>query len=290
MTTQSKPCFVTLQLPGGSFKVKHHFGHIADPVDKRDFDYCATIAAPFGAIAIPGGLISIDLTEYFRPISDQMQFPSCTANACADTWEAAMIIDKVINRRISLSYAISSTPDMSRMFMWWNGRREMSPDQSSNPESGCYNRLILDSLARFGTASEVTWPYIVENATRRPSLKAFREAVGYVCGNYYAITGLGSARKAALITALTNKHPVVFGTVVEKPFLEYTGGIVPVPSTEIIGLHAMAIVGYDSTKAAFHVRNSWSQYWGEGGYCWLSEEYILHSCSNSFWVMTRGFA
>lgn len=287
MTTQDNLCFITLQTPAGKIKVRYQFGHIADPVDIRDFDYDQKHASV--GIA-PKSQINLDLTEYFRPISDQMQYPSCTANACADAWEAVIIIDKVINKRMSLPYAITNTPDMSRMFLWWNGRREMSPDQSSNPESGCYNRLVVDSLARFGVATEATWPYTVQNATRRPSLKAFRESIGYTCGNYYSITGAGSTRKDALLKALSNNHPIIFGTAIEESFLSYTGGIILLPCNKIVGLHAMDIVGYNYDKRAFRVRNSWSIYWGEGGYCWMAEDYIMNHCSNAFWVITRGYA
>lgn len=41
-----------------------------------------------------------------------------------------------------------------------------------------------------------------------------------------------------------------------------------------LGGHAVTIVGYDDTKRAFRMVNSWGTEWGDAGFLWLSEDFI----------------
>ena len=69
---------------------------------------------------------------------------------------------------------------------------------------------------------------------------------------------------------LANGHPVVFGMLVGENFLRHRGEAVyrgRVLNPDIS--HAMAIVGYDEKRQAFHVMNSWGREWGRNGYAWI---------------------
>ncbi len=37
-------------------------------------------------------------------------------------------------------------------------------------------------------------------------------------------------------------------------------------TSEIIGHHAILVIGYDDTKGAWWIKNSWGTAWGEGGF------------------------
>jgi len=39
--------------------------------------------------------------------------------------------------------------------------------------------------------------------------------------------------------------------------------------------HAMLIVGYDNTKNAFKIINSWGTNWGDNGYSWVNYNFFL---------------
>jgi hypothetical protein len=278
-------------------RIVPQFGWIPDPFDvhKKDLLFSKTSMAR-GAM----GTVSneMDNSQFFRPVSDQFSFPACTANACADAWEAQVITDKV-DAGMSIESAIASTPDLSRMFLWWNGRNEMNPNQSGNAASGCHNRLIFDVLARFGVCTEDLWPYDnallpPENKPRpvvRPSIKASRAAFPNACGAFYSIVET-MGRGALIQQALGARHNVVFGTAIDASFMAYNGtGVIQRPTGTILGLHALVICGYSHTLNAYKVRNSWSEAWGGGmrGYCWMSTDYIEnYSQTNSMWVGTKG--
>lgn len=229
----------------------------------------------------------MDISAYFRPVSDQMAFPSCAANACVDVWESAIIVDKV-KAGMGLEEAVASTPDLSRMFAWWYGRNAMDPCQSANPASGCFLRLIMDTLARFGAPREATWPYTAEFVTRRPTIRAQREAFVNRSDAFYTIGERGDKLFELLRLALAERRSIAFGTKVGAELKVYRGGVLEPPATSIGG-HAMAIVGWSTSLNAFKVRNSWSKAWGIEGHCWLSKKYICdYSETGAFWVVTKG--
>jgi C1A family cysteine protease len=39
--------------------------------------------------------------------------------------------------------------------------------------------------------------------------------------------------------------------------------------------HALVIAGYDDTKKAFRIMNSWSTAWGENGFAWIDYDFFL---------------
>ena len=62
----------------------------------------------------------------------------------------------------------------------------------------------------------------------------------------------------------------------------------PEPRETIMGGHAVCIVGYDDNKGTFKVRNSWSEKWGDKGYCYFPYKYILNpNLASDFWTITR---
>jgi hypothetical protein len=50
------------------------------------------------------------------------------------------------------------------------------------------------------------------------------------------------------------------------------------------GGHAMLIVGYDLAKKHFVVRNSWGDDWGDGGYCYVTADYLKTYAKYGFFV------
>ncbi len=58
----------------------------------------------------------------------------------------------------------------------------------------------------------------------------------------------------------------------------------PLPGEQVVGYHAMLIVGYDESRRMFLVRNSWSASWaaendgGFPGHAWMPYEFITSYC------------
>jgi hypothetical protein len=173
-------------------------------------------------------------------------------------------------------------PDLSRLFLWYYGRLYMDPPRNHDVSSGCYNRMIMEVIARFGVPAEKTWPYLIKNACVRPSITAQREAFHRMSKAFYSIVR-DKNLVDNIIKALNQVPGVTFGTGLGQEFFDYKGGILT-PPNKTVGNHAMVIVGYDPKKKAFKIRNSWSKFWGEQGYGWMSPDYITWSGTKSFWT------
>jgi C1A family cysteine protease len=267
-------------------RMVRNFGWVEDPLDVRDapFSWSPLSTAPTTDTQL------IDNAQYFKEVSNQFSLPACVANACADMMEAATVLDKV-QKGMVLDVARSSTPDLSRMFVWWNARNEMDPSQVNNPNAGTYNRLAMDVLARFGVPTEARWPYDPLKATTRPSIMSYREAFPNRFDAFYSIDMDGDSRLRAIVQALNAKHNVLFGTALANSFMSYSGGSVmhhPGTFDSIIGRHAMVICGWNPAWQAFKIRNSWGQLWGEQGYGWIHADYVTWPGTKSLWVATKG--
>jgi C1A family cysteine protease len=61
----------------------------------------------------------------------------------------------------------------------------------------------------------------------------------------------------------------------DKPSVEKTG-VIPMPkkNEEMLGGHAICIMGYDNKKRRFKFKNSWSTAWGEKGYGYIPYKYV----------------
>jgi len=263
-------------------KTKMHYGWLPDPVDTRDLRLSAT------RIDTLQGVVKdeMDNASLFRPISNQYGFPNCQSNATADAWESLEIVQR-IDGGMSLAEAIAATTDLSRMFIWFNARQLMDPPAGYYPKMGCFNRLAMDVIHRHGVCTETRWPYIPENAARRPSIMAYREAFYHRSSGFYSIPETGTERHDIIRRTLANQHSVVFGTSLGEAWKTYTSGILQTPTGKRIANHAMVIVGWSKARNAYKIRNSHGSKFGENGYCWMSRGYVCdYEYTRSLWVPT----
>ena len=66
--------------------------------------------------------------------------------------------------------------------------------------------------------------------------------------------------------ALCDRGPVIACMAIYSDFLYYRAGVYRPTTSETVGLHAVAVVGYDDKAGCWIVKNSWSQEWGEEGF------------------------
>ena len=77
----------------------------------------------------------------------------------------------------------------------------------------------------------------------------------------------------AVKSQLARGVPVIFSMRVGSKVRGQRGDGVIESDEGDIGGHAMVAVGYDNTKQAFRIQNSWGRNWGDGGYGWFSYEF-----------------
>jgi hypothetical protein len=267
----------------GIFEV---FGYLPDPPkkagEKPDFDFTTKLLPKLKVVSTG----DVDLSAHTSS-TNQYSASSCAGNATADSVEVLNSIAGL--PKIQLSRLFIYTLARNLMDMDGDGRSDIDKD------AGTYIRLCFDILARFGIcredlgSKEGGWPYDLDKIATLPSLKAMRAATAHRIHGYYKIYEDGDYRLEFILEALRAYHPVVFGTSVTRAFtqLRGEGPVGPPEGQTTIGGHAMMIVGFDSQKG-FLIKNSWGDFWGNGGFCYMTPEYIAWSGTSDIWVPTKG--
>lgn len=152
-------------------------------------------------------------------------------------------------------------------------------------EDGSYTVDALSLLVSRGNVLEKAFPYDPNNCTLLPTSKQINDASTYTSLSYFRI----DLDIENLKRHLANSFPIIISITVDNSFQTYSGGIFSKWNNIKPGGHAMVIVGYDETKKAFKLINSWGTWWGENGFCWLSytafqqntrEAYIFYNKKN----------
>jgi hypothetical protein len=70
-------------------------------------------------------------------------------------------------------------------------------------------------------------------------------------------------------------HPVVVGLRLTAQW-ERPGEVIGPPEGEVVGGHAVCLVGYqrDGNGVQVRVRNSWGPQWGDGGEVWVDAAHL----------------
>lgn len=257
----------------GGWKPDNTMPDVASHVDLKFEDHVAKIEAAGAAAPNQGQEVNgvLDLRPWCSPIEDQSSASSCVGNGTVGALEFLQLRNG------------QPLLDLSRLFVYYNARL-MTQDQDK--DNGTYIRLAFGTLSSLGTCSEAKWPYDLSKLFIRPTWGSYREAYPNKVDSYYSIDGSGQTRIDFVKRALRAQHVVVFGMIVDQDYMNYTGGVVPMPKQVRVnsGGHCQVIVGFDDNKQCWIVRNSWGTGWGEAGYAYVPYAYLDASDANDFWV------
>ena len=208
-----------------------------------------------GVVALPA---LVDLSAKMPSVGDQGAEGSCVGWATAyamrgyeareDVWSA--IAPKSTDPTLNFS--------ASFVYNQLNG----------GSDSGITIPAALNLLQQKGAATLADMPYVAGQYTTQPSAAAVADAAHYKLASYgyIAPTDLTSMK-----VQLAAGIPVILAIEVYNNFFSlganqvYTGA-----AGTLAGGHAISAVGYDDTKQAVEIINSWGPYWGTSGYGWIS--------------------
>ena len=126
----------------------------------------------------------------------------------------------------------------------------------------------LNLVQQIGAVSMSDFPYI-EATCDLPTIAVSERGADYKIKNY---NRLGRGDLFGIKEALSNEKPVVAGMYVYPTFYAWEGSGVYEAETgaeEARDYHAVTIVGYDDSKEALKIFNSWGTEWGDDGYAWV---------------------
>jgi hypothetical protein len=148
--------------------------------------------------------------------------------------------------------------------------------QALSVDGGAFIKDGIEFLEITGVVEERAWPYRSGeyNLPPPPNLAAAKR---------YRITEAKRLVTLVDMRRALNSGPAIAGIAVyDSTLLTPTGGIVhmPRPKEQVIGGHAICIVGYDDTKKLLKFQNSWGASWGDHGYGYLPYDYFREQSSD----------
>lgn len=250
---------------------KHGLGWVPDKPDQRDYIFRPRVLGP---VKLPD---KVDLRKQCPKVYDQGQLGSCTANALG----AAFDFDRKKQGKDFM------TP--SRLFIYWN---ERDMEGTVDVDAGASIRDGVKVLVKLGTCDEESWPYDIDQFTKKPNTPAYKEAQKNQALTYQRIMRPLQDATQDMLICLSRGYPFVAGISVYESF-EGVGpaksGIIPMPRTSerLLGGHAILVIGYDTRKQWFICRNSWGQGWGDKGYFYMPFAYLTNrTLSSDFWLIS----
>ncbi|HEU4544330.1 MAG TPA: C1 family peptidase [Jiangellaceae bacterium] len=240
-------------------------GYRKDLDDERDHRFSARPKA--------GGPLPdlVDHSGSVPRVLDQGSTNSCVGHA----WASALQLGQIIDGNPS-----AELPSPLAIYSW--ARAEHGEDRL---DEGTYLRAAARAVQHFGFPSFGLWPTDAARVNERPGPSVFRDAHDRRGLRGYQRVVFGDTE--SIRRALAGGSPVVFGTTIREGFFDVDGrSVIDHEGGALAGGHAMAVVGYrwhESTKM-FHYRwlNSWSAAWGDGGFCWVTENRML--LAQDLWI------
>lgn len=199
---------------------------------------------------------SADLSPLLPQPGDQGQQASCVGWAVA---YAMKTYQEGVERRWPLDQPSSQ---FSPAFIYNQIRR------SQDCGGGTFLPDALNLVQRAGAAPLSDFPYTPQACTAVPSAAVSQRARQFAIADWRRVDTRDQLEVKAYVAA---GIPVMIGMRVDEPFMRLRG---PVTYNQYSGVslggHALLVMGYDDSRAAFRVINSWGTGWGDGGFGWIS--------------------
>lgn len=136
--------------------------------------------------------------------------------------------------------------------------------------AGSYVTSGLNLLKSQGVCRWSVMPYTDYSCSTYPNSTQKADAAYYKISSYSTVSRTTSAIKAQLAAG----NPVIVAGQVNNAFMYLTANqILSTFSGSSLGGHCYCVVGYDDTKGAFKVMNSWGTSWGTSGFGWIKYGY-----------------
>ena len=239
----------------------------------------------------------VDLESKFPPIGDQGSYGTCVVWASGYNLKTAL---DGIDKNLTTAQLASPSYQTSPADLWY-----AIPSASKGTDcNGTNFEPALTALISSGAASLSEVPYSRVDVSCSGSAKGNSSAK---LANFRKIAD-GESNQGMTVANfkyyLSQRRPIVIGARLGDRFMAWNSSSVINYDTYVKegmqhAYHAMVLSGYDDSKHAFRVRNSWGTSWGDNGSIWVDYDFFLSSFvfaafvaqnTNSVSVSTTGIA
>lgn len=221
----------------------------------------------------------VDLSSKFPPIGDQGNYGTCVAWAVGYNLKTAL---NGIDNQWSASQLSQTQNQTSPKDIFW---AIPSASKGSNC-NGTQFEAAMDALISRGGASLATVPYTgLGDCSQSPQANWTEDAGDNKLVNYRKIAD-GSNTSSMTVnnfkSYLAEGRPIAFGAKLGDRFMKWKSDAVIDYDTYLNpgmqhAYHALVLAGYDDSKGAFKVINSWGKTWGNTGTIWVDYDFFVSS-------------
>jgi hypothetical protein len=249
-------------------------GYKKDPVDPRDFPALKLLGAPRN---LP---LEASLESLVRRVRDQLSSSSCVGQSTSSAAEIRLDKMGIKHENVSAigTYKIART---------WGRSLEKEPLE----DEGAFIRQAFKGIRETGLIPERVAPFLLDTINDELTWDELQAASTYRVKEWYRISDYGTGKTEGICSAIAQGYPVVFGIDVDRAFQDHYGsGVLKAPGKNRIGGHAMCLVGYRTVNGSRQYRglNSWGTSWGDKGFYWCDESFILDVSMGDACVMQIG--
>jgi len=139
--------------------------------------------------------------------------------------------------------------------------------------SGTSMQLALDFIVTNGICTYQSMPYSSTNGcSLLPTTSQSSEALNYKINSYSKII---NTDKDAIKSMVSQNHPVIVAILADNSFVTAQPGFIWKTFSGSGNLpHCIVICGYDDSKNAYKIMNSWGTTWGDAGFSWIDYDFF----------------
>ena len=238
-------------------------------------------------------LLRVDLEARDRYLKVNPQLPelqlACSANLSAFDWRNSGKVTPVKNQDgCGSCWAFASEGAYEGSYAIRNGTLQDTSEQDPLSCSGggtCGGGWwsgVFDWLISHGDATEASYPYTATDSACNTSVAAPYRAVAWA----YVIPSGGIPTVAQTKQALCDHGPLAVAVLATPALQAYTSGVFNEHDTTHGINHGITLIGWDDSKHAWLIKNSWSAGWGMAGYMWI--DYNSNNITyGAAWVQAR---
>jgi hypothetical protein len=227
-----------------------------------------------------GGLpTATDLSSKFPPIGDQGKYGTCVTWAVGYNMKTAL--NGIDNQWTKTQLAQASNQTSPRdLFL------AIPSSQKGSNCNGTQFESAMDQLITRGGASLASVPYTNLGDCSETPLPAWNQEAGdNRLVNYRKIADKNNAASMTVENFkayLAEGRPVVIGARLGDRFMQWKSSAVIDYDTYLNpgmqhAYHAMVMSGYDDSRNAFKLMNTWGSTWGNEGTIWVDYDFFVQS-------------
>lgn len=230
----------------------------------------------------------VDLSSYFPPIGNQGSYGTCVA------WSTGYAMKTALDAKTHsyTSTQLSNTAYQCSAVDLWHSIPSSGKSTSCN---GSNFEPALQALMDNGCASVAKVPFTNQKMTCDgvSATGGSNKLYGYRVIAYNSEMSSDGSSQGMTVNNfkyyLSQGYPILIGAQLGEKFMEWNSSSVITSDTEDYNgehaYHAMVVTGYDDSKQAFRVRNSWgADDWGDNGCIWVGYTHFINQFVFGGWI------